>query len=720
MLFSTLLLSTNVKALPIQEDHHAIPAINVRDLQGLQRVSGSQVSPDGQFAVYSVKQWDSKTGKSTSNIDIVHITSGEVRRLTNKFGVSDYSPKFTPDSQFVMFLSSGRGSTNGLQIYSVPVKGSESQISLVSNYDVPVESFKVSKSLKGNLFYIAFSAQVYLSCNDRPTLLSCSKKMNDDWESKGSNTGYVYDKLFVRHWDTYIIEGKVSHVFLQKIVIGSDSLKLVAEPFDTMFGMNANCPIGPFGGDEQYDISTTGAYIALNIEINDHAVSWSTGWKIFVTTVNNWYSDVNSPITANALKSITSFTSARTQNPLFSPFQDELLSYLAMNTPGYESDNLHLNLYNILTDRTNDTVFNFDRSISEHIWLDSKRVVISCSNDAIHSLYLVDLSSGIRRTLTAEGHSAALQVVIPGESIVYSLDSFVAPVDLYYMKITNVDLPLSRKLTNYNHEFLAKYPLVVPRKDYFIGAKGEKVQAWIFTPLNFDPRKKYPTVNIIHGGPESAIEDAWSYRWNPQLFVSQGYAAIIINFHGSEGFGLDFKKSILGNWGSYPYEDITNGTDILASRYSFIDASRICALGASYGGFSINWLLGHNENGRYKCFVTHDGLSELVSAYYSTDELWFPEMEFQGAEFSHPENYQKFNPINYVTKWKTPTLVIHGGKDFRLPIAQGLTVFTALQRQGVPSKMIVFPEENHWVLKPQNSILWYDTVLDWIGRWIGN
>jgi len=649
----------------------------------------------------------------------MEIDTGVIRQLTNKASNSDSSPKFSPDGRSVIFLSTNRGSAVAPQLFQVPLNGDESQVVALTNYNVPIDGFKISKA-QNNQFFIAFSAQIYLDCKSRADQFTCSKKFNDGWASQGSNTGYAFNKLFVRHWDSYVIEGKVSHVFLQKIS-ASNGLRLVGDAFDTMFQMNADAPIPPFGGEEQYDISMNGNYIALNIDINDERVAWTTGWKIFVAKVN-WGSD-SSPISSETPKLITGFTQARTQNPSFSPFQEEVLAYLAMNTPGYESDNLHINVYNLFTDKTNQTVqpASLDRSIGELTWYDAKNVVIAYSDDGCHVLSLLDISSpnGTLIPITADGHSASPVKVPNSETIVFVRDSLISPADIYVARRLSLTFT-TKQITNYNRDFVAKFELSKPEKTHFIGAKSQSVQAWVIRPVNFDPSKKYPVANLVHGGPEGAFEDSWSYRWNPQLWTSAGYVVIMINFHGSDGWGLEFKKSILGNWGSYPYEDITTGTDYLTSRYSFMDANRVCALGASYGGYSMNWLLGHNENNRYKCIVTHDGLSDLQAAYYSTDELWFPETEFGSTPWANPEGYQRYNPINHVTKWKTPTLVIHGGKDFRLPIAQGLTVFTALQRQGVPSKMLVFPEENHWVLKPQNSIMWYDNVLDWLKTWIGN
>ncbi|KAL9641848.1 hypothetical protein ABK040_011833 [Willaertia magna] len=699
---------------------NAAPSFNVRDNHALLRVS--TVSTNGRFAVYSVRHWNEQTNKATTNIEVLDIQTKVTRPLTYSLGVSDNSPVFDPTGNYVIFLSSGRGRQD-TQLYYVPVNAGEQSVKPLTSLPIPIETFKVSPVISSDgAFTMLFSSQTYLECNDPTNQITCIANKNEEWEKKGPNTGYVYTKLYVRHWDQYIIEGKVSHVFAQKVILSQDALITINDPVDVMFGMNANSPIPPFGGSEQYDISKSGDSIAINLEVTkDSSVAWTTGWKIFVGTLNNWR-DEKSKITVSNLRSI-SVTDARTQNPTFSPFNDNVLAYLAMTQPGYEADNLHFNLYDLNTQKTNQSIepVNLDRSISSITWFDERTTIITYPDDGAEVLSLFNIVTKNVTRIIVDGHNAGPAVVVPGKSILITRDSMVAPADVYLLQRDSLTTPFAlTQLTAYNRDFLAKFDLPTPEKFYFAGAMGERVQAWVVKPANFNPSVKYPVANVVHGGPESLISDSWSYRWNIQLFTNAGYAVFAINFHGSEGFGLKFKESIQGNWGSYPYQDITSGTDMITSQFPWMDKNRVCALGASYGGYSMNWLLGHNENNRYKCIVTHDGMADTVLGYYSTDELWFPEKEFKGTPFTNPQAYAQYNPINYVTKWRTPTLVIHGGHDYRLEISHGLTVFTALQRQGVPSKMLVFPQENHWTIKPQNSIMWYDNVLDWLNQWIGH
>jgi len=252
---------------------------------------------------------------------------------------------------------------------------------------------------------------------------------------------------------------------------------------------------------------------------------------------------------------------------------------------------------------------------------------------------------------------------------------------------------------------------------WFTGAFGDKVEGFLVKPPNFDASKKYPLKFIIHGGPEVPMGDLWSYRWNAGLFAASGYVVIMINFHGSPGYGQKFIDEINGDWGGAPFEDLMKGLDHAEKTYPFIDKDRECALGASYGGFMANWMLGHTD--RFKCIVSHDGMFNTVSAWGTTEELWFNNWEFKGTPYTNPEMYEKWSPRNSALKFKTPTLVIHGQLDYRLDVSEGLQLFTTLQTMGVPSKMLYFPDEGHWVLKPQNSQLWYKTVNDWVDRWTG-
>jgi dipeptidyl aminopeptidase/acylaminoacyl peptidase len=272
------------------------------------------------------------------------------------------------------------------------------------------------------------------------------------------------------------------------------------------------------------------------------------------------------------------------------------------------------------------------------------------------------------------------------------------------------------QLTQINAPVLSQVAMAPLEPFWFTGAAKAKVQGFIVKPPNFDPGKKYPVKFLIHGGPEGAWGNSWSYRWNPELFAANGYVVVMINPRGSTGYGQKFTQDIIGDWGGKPYDDLMLGLDYAEKSYPYIDKTRECALGASYGGYMVNWLLGHTD--RFKCLVSHDGMFNTISAYGTTEELWFPEYEFQGTPWTNRAGYDKWSPNNFAAKFKTPTLVVHSQLDYRLDVSEGLQLFTYLQRLKVPSKMLYFPDEGHWVLKPQNGQLWYKTVNEWVDSYL--
>ncbi len=297
--------------------------------------------------------------------------------------------------------------------------------------------------------------------------------------------------------------------------------------------------------------------------------------------------------------------------------------------------------------------------------------------------------------------------------LVYGQDSLVSPAEIVTCRLDGTD---ARALTRVNAARLEAVKMSRPEEFWFKGAMDERVHGWILKPVDFQEGRKYPLAFLVHGGPQGSWEDHFHYRWNPQAYAGAGYVTVTINFHGSTGFGQAFTDAIRRSWGAAPYEDLMKGLDYVIATYGFVDKDRMGALGASYGGYMINWIAGHTD--RFKCLVSHDGEFDTRTSYYSTEELWFPEWEHGGPPWEPGTTHEQWSPALYVASWKTPMLVIHGAKDFRLPETEGLSVFTALQRRGIPSKLLYFPDENHWVLKAKNSILWHDTVIGWLDQWL--
>jgi dipeptidyl aminopeptidase/acylaminoacyl peptidase len=430
-------------------------------------------------------------------------------------------------------------------------------------------------------------------------------------------------------------------------------------------------------------------------------------------------------------KNITADNPASDSTPLYSP-DGRYIAYRTQQRPGYESDRFRLMLYDRKTGEKKNLTEDFDRWVGSYVWEpDSKRLDFSAEDEGSGPIYSVSLSGELEGLV--RGYYDDLTVTPDGKQLLFSRMSVQAPTEIFRVGIDKSVIVLmdclvspgkyplqncfrdSHPLTRMNDAILSQVAMSPLEPFWFEGAKGDKVEGFLVKPPNFDPSKKYPVKFLLHGGPEGAWGDDWSYRWNPELFAANGYVVIMINFHGSTGYSQKFVDAINGDWGGAPFEDLMKGLDYAEKTYPFIDKDRECALGASYGGYMANWLLGHTD--RFKCIVTHDGMFNPVSAWGTTEELWFNNWEFKGTPYTNPEMYEKWSPRNAAKNFKTPTLVVHGQLDYRLDVSEGFQLFTTLQTMGVPSKMLYFPDEGHWVLKPQNSQLWWKTVSDWVDQW---
>lgn len=679
---------------------HAEPhPFTIRDLTAVQRVGDLSVSPNGLLAAFTVRKWNGTS--TTTSLHMLDIAQGHVRRVTTKEGVSDNSPCWSPDSAHLVFLSSRSGSS---QVWGVKATGGEDAVYQLTDLPLDVESLRWSPTGE----YLSFSASVYLDC-PAEQMFQCTADKNKEVEARGPNTGFVYTSLYVRRWDAYVTEGKHNSLFvlrLAKTVDGS-GFKALYPALPISYGLKAAAPVPPFGGAEQYAWSPDGKEIAFTAEMINHETAWSTGWRIFTVAIGQ-----HGPETGSLRNIVDNVTKARTQNPTYSP-DGKYLAYQAMDRPGFEADRLHVNLYNRLQKTTAPLTAHWDRSVDGVLWsLDSQFLVADASDNANHKLWTISVPSGKVEELVGAKHNANPQWASP-DLLLFSRDSLMSPADLWSLRM---DTRQVSRLTDINADMRRETIMSTPVSFNFEGA-GDSVQAWLFKPVNFEAGKKYPLAVLIHGGPQGAWEDAWSYRWNPQNLAGHGYGVVAINPHGSTGWGQNFTDAVSGDWGGRPFEDIMKGVKYTLLHNDWIDQTRVGALGASYGGYMINWINGHTDN-FFKCLVCHDGMFNTLASYYATEELFFPEWEFKGTPWKSLDLYNKWNPAAHTDKWSTPTLVIHGGMDFRLPVTEGLSAFTALQRRNIPSKLLVFPMENHWVLKPQNSIMWYDNVLEWLDQWL--
>jgi dipeptidyl aminopeptidase/acylaminoacyl peptidase len=385
-----------------------------------------------------------------------------------------------------------------------------------------------------------------------------------------------------------------------------------------------------------------------------------------------------------------------------------------MSRPGYESDRLRIVVVDRATGTKRVLTDGWDRSASEIVWsADSRTIYTSADNVGHTSLFAVDVASGSVSMLAERGTNKTPRPA--GDRLIVAVDTLHSPVELFSMAGDGSDV---RPVTRLNAAKVAAAQMGEFEQFHFTGARGDRVYGYLVKPVGFTPGERYPIAFLIHGGPQGSFGNHFHYRWNPQAYAGAGYAVIMIDFHGSTGYGQAFTDAIRGDWGGAPYEDLMKGLDHALATYPFLDGKRVAALGASYGAYMVNWIAGHTD--RFQALVCHDGNLDERMAYFSTEELWFPEWEHGGPPWEHPEAFVKHNPIDHVKNWKTPTLVVHGALDYRVVETQGMSTFTALQRRGIPSKLLYFPDENHWVLKPQNSILWHNTVLGWIDQWVKN
>ncbi len=390
-----------------------------------------------------------------------------------------------------------------------------------------------------------------------------------------------------------------------------------------------------------------------------------------------------------------------------------------MARAGYEADQLQIVLQPWPAGPARPLAPGWDRSANEVVWsADGRTIYATAGNVGQQSLFAIDLADGKARTVVNEGHLVAPALVRGAgggrDRLAVLVDHLRSPAELHVVGADGNGLTAR---TSFNRARLGEVQLGEPEQFSFPGWNNEQVYAWVVKPVGFDPAKKYPLAFLIHGGPQGSFSNNFHYRWNPQTYAAAGYAAVMVDFHGSTGYGQAFTDAIRGDWGGKPLVDLQKGLDAALAKYPWIDGQRACALGASYGGYMINWIAG-NWPDRFKCLVNHDGNLDERMAYYATEELWFPEWDHGGTPWANPEGYAKHNPIDHVAKWKTPMLVIHGARDFRVVETQGMATFTALQRRGIASRFLYFPDENHWVLKPANSVLWHETVLEWLNRYL--
>ena len=672
------------------EDHSPHP-FGINDLVMLDRVGDPQLSPDGRYAAFTVRSTDYAANKGITAIYMQDLAVSGSKPI--KLVAQGSSPRWSPDGRDLYYLAQA-GDVAQLWCVDFPAgkHGSELAAAMapvqVSHGQLDIDAYKLSPDGKS----VLLSYAVFTDCND----LACTKERLDG-RAKHKSTGTVYQNLFVRHWDTWA-DGRRSQLYSARF--GADG-GLPAEPTLLSRGIDGDVPSKPFGDDSEFAFSPDGNTVYFSVRIAGTSEPWSTNFDVY---------EVPADGSANP-RNLTAANKAWDAYPVPSP-DGKTLYYLAMKTPGFEADRFGIMALDLATGNAHEVDPSWDRSAGGmQISSDGKTLFVTADDEGQHPLFAVSTVDGKVKKLVSNGAVSAYSVA--GKHILLARDDLKHPSDLYTVTTEGRDL---KQATHFNAERLKNAKMGEAEFFTFKGWNNEAVQGYVVKPVGYKAGHKYPVAFIIHGGPQGAMNNDWSYRWNPQTYAGQGFAVVTINFHGSTGYGQAFTDSISGDWGGKPLEDLKLGWQAAQDKYRFLDAERACALGASYGGYMTYWIAGV-WNKPWKCLVDHDGVFDTRMMYYATDELWFEEHENGGAQFDAPENYEKFNPLDHVKDWRVPMLVVHSGHDFRIPVTQGLGAFTAMQRQGIPSEFLTFPDENHWVLKPQNSMQWHETVNAWLKKW---
>ena len=649
------------------------------DLISLERISEPMISPDGQWVAYTVAKPDVAANRLVRNIWIAS-TNGraEPRQLTR--GGTDGRPRWSPDSKKLAFVSSRTGTE---QIYLLSLDGGEGN-PLTS---LPTGAGNEQWSPDGH--WIAFTSTVYPDCHDD----ACSRQ-RDEARDKDPVKARIYDHLLFRHW-THWSDGKRSHLFVMASTGGT--------PRDLTAGADYDVPPDERGDAEDIAFSPDSREICFTA-VADRPEATSTNGDLFTVSLDG---GEPRPITTNP-----GFDS----HPVYSP-DGRSIAYHAQFTAGYESDRWRLMLYDRATQKTSNLTESFDRSVQEPIWSpDGRRIYFVAEDQGEQPIYAIDILGGTPQPIAPATYNSEITVSADANRLAFTRSTLTMPSEIF---VADTNTGKARQLTHHNAALLSKLAMNPPEPFWFEGADGTRVEGFLIRPPDFDASRKYPLLLLVHGGPQGAWTDDWGYRWNEELFASPGYVAVMINPRGSTGYGQKFVDEIRDDWGGKVYEDLMKGTDYVLAHYNFIDPNRTAAAGGSYGGYMMDWFATHT--GRFKALISHAGPYDNVSMYGSTEELWFVEHDLAGTPWSNPESYSKWSPSTYAAalgKFKTPTLVIAGEMDYRVPYTQSIEFFTDLQRQDVASKLLIFPDEGHWVTKPQNSRLWYKTFQDWLATYL--
>lgn len=649
-------------------------AITPEDLWAMGRVGAPTVSPDGRQVVYTVTRYDLETDRGRTDLWLVPTAGGEPRQLTHG-SASSSSPAWSPDGRWIAFVSAR--DDHGSQIWLLPAAGGEPRrlTSAEGGAGGPVWS------RDGSL--LAFTSDVW------PEGDALAERMRRLSESRSS--AMLYDELMYRHWDAWE-DGKRSHVFVTDPETGA-ARDLTPGPYDTP-------PIG-LGGFQDYDLSPDGRELAF-VRNTDVPTAVGTGNDIWLVSTDGGEPRLLTESDGNDVA------------PQYSP-DGRWIAYLAQERPGFEADRVVLTLYDRRAGTHTALTPDFDRSVGSFAWAADSRALWFNAQDEIHvRVYRLELRDGRAAGIAPVTDGAYDAAFAPaGDGLVVARQEAHRPTELVALDRNG---RVTTQLTRTNEALLDELSLQPVEPFWYDGAEGRRVQGFIVKPPDFDETRRWPVIFLVHGGPQGAWSDNFHYRWNYNMFAAPGYVVVAINPRGSTGYGQEFTDQITLDWGGRVFTDLMLGLDHALAAYAFLDEDRMAAAGASYGGYMMNWFQGRTD--RFRTIVNHDGLFDLRSMYFATEELWFPEWEFGGPPWEGSEAYDRWNPSANVDEWDTPMLIIHGAQDFRVPLEQGLAAFTALRRQDVPARLLVFPDEGHFVLRPSNALVWWNTIYGWLADWL--
>lgn len=687
--YPTLLASVLVMFNSLTADAQPNSPFTYRDMLLLDRISGLAVDPAGTKALFNVRATDMEKNRGVSTLwmkDLADPAKAEMKVPAGEGGASDM--QWAADGSAFYFLS-GRGDDGITQVWRSDAEGR--MAAQVTNLALDVLAYRIAPDGSG----LVVSLAVFPGCTG-DAITCTAERIKAKKEEK--STGQLYDGLFVRHWDTWA-DGTRNHLFYLPLP------NATAKPIALTPELDGDVPSKPWGDNSDFVIGPDGRTVYYSVRIAGKTEPWSTNFDIYSV-----------PVTGGPAKNLTADNTAWDANPRISP-NGSTLAYVAMQRPGYEADRFVLHVLDLATGKVTVVAKEWDRSIGQLQWSrDGKSVLVTTDDIGKHRLFRIDSKTGTVTPLSTNGHMDAF--VETPKGFVFQKSGLSSPAQLYIaapkaMRIDQGATTLTQVNAGLKNKVFGAF-----QQFSFPGWNNETVYGYVLKPASFTEGKKYPVAFLIHGGPQGSFGESWSYRWNPQTYAGEGYAVVMIDFHGSTGYGQGFTDAIKEHWGDRPLEDLQKGLAHALEQYPYLDADRVVALGASYGGYMVNWIAGV-WNEPFKALVSHCGIFDTRMMGYATEELWFTDWENGGSVFTKPDNYDTFNPMLHADKWRVPMLVVHGDKDYRVPMEQGIGTFTACQAKGIASKYLRFPDENHWVLKPQNSMQWHATVFEWLNEYTG-